>query len=315
MVKEPVDRQIDSLSSKVNPIKGSWRGKKIASAIDNLSTALTTFRLSNDRIVMAYAERDRLVGLQIEKRDFCGPLHDQYHLVSLTLNSDLDNLFTNGKTLLNRLALLWDTALPHALKREIRSASFGKFLNSLETPGCLGGEREDLRKSILAVGRQLDQENNAYRDKYIEHPRDLAASPILATSPQGVRKRHVKTAATPKNKNVPTAGPGFIVDGFPEGGMFRVHVAVRTDLAAGQKVAKGKTIGVVSDGGTGHFDNYGEHYHVFMTPGLSALPEAEPLSMDAGDVTVIESSPEAFTVTAETENFLAFAVAALEELM
>ncbi len=313
MVKEPVDRQIDSVLSKANLLKESSRREKIAAAIDSIKAALTTFRLANDRIVTAYAERDRLIGLQLEKGDFCGPLHDQYHLASLTLNSDLDNLFTNSKTLLNRLGLLWDAALPHALKRGLRFASFGKFLNSLEGPRCLGSEREDLRKSLLGLGRQLDEENNAYRDKYIEHVRHPTAPGSLSTTPRGVRKVHVNLAP-PSKERIPSTAPGYIVDRFPEGDMFQIHVAPRTDISVRQQVAKGQILGVVSDGGTGHFDNYGSHRHIFMTPGLSALAESDPLMIEAGGVTVIGSSPEAFTLTAQTEDYLAFAIAALKSL-
>jgi len=315
MTKERIDLALDALTAKVDAEPDGSRQERVRSAVDSLKAELTRLRLNNDRVVMTYAERDDLVGQQIQERKFVGPLHDQYHLVSLTLNADIDNLFASAKTLLNRLALLWGTALPHVLRRRVRSGSFGEFLNSLNVPDTLAGQHEPLRMALVREGRRLDAAVGEYRDKYIEHLQDVTSSPLLSTSPVGVRRLHARPLETGPTETFPTNAPGFIVTSLPEGMMFTLHAAVRSDIHKGAAVKRGDVIGFVSDGGTGHFDTYGSHNHTFMTPGLSAVPEAEFLPLAGAGLVPLSSSPNALTVTGEIEDFLALAVDGLASLI
>lgn len=260
-------------------------------------------------MVAAAAEKDRLISLQFASRDFYGDDHEAYHQCNIRLGADLDAMSVAGKTVLNRLARPYGRALPHELRRGINTGSFGKFLNSLKDPAALGGN-DDLRVPLLQIGESIDDGNNEYRDKFIEHLGETDVETGFDFVGNGVRKIHTAPVSGPTAAMEDSSRFGYISWLVPGGEILMVHVVPAIELTPGVRITQGDIIGHVSDGDKGHFTVYGGHIHLW---GSRGLPDGA-LELFLAQASVVGRSPEATGLRQEAEDYVALSLNSLREL-
>jgi len=171
--------------------------------------------------------------------------------------------------------------LDHEEKKELRSKSYGSFILSLKNKEFTRNSLINLKNILLKYEPEIEVIIN-YRDKKIEHihrPKEYSTfSDENGIARYYGKEMHVeiprkemdmedykrKIDLLPKNKQ----GVALKV-GLQNSKEYIYYVHLISDKKTGDALDKGDRVGLISDGGSGHFDKYGSHGHTFTSPNLS----------------------------------------------
>ncbi len=114
------------------------------------------------------AEQLVLMKQQIEKEEFSGPLHAEYHKIAGRYRSALIALHQQSKRFLNSSSYVLVSFTPHGIA--LKTGSFGKQYSSAQKIDLskLDNRTKKLIKLIIKRGPKLEEHNN-HRDQFIEH--------------------------------------------------------------------------------------------------------------------------------------------------
>ena len=192
------------------------------------------------------------------------------------------------------------------------------FINSIAVKSFETVLMKTIQGLLINRGKEIDESINSYRDKEIEHIQIPSYEYGLISDGKGVRRYHQKI-------DPPITQPteSFVefkkrVNSLPEekrsnairweksDGEYVYYVHIESDEKMERQVKKGDLLGRVSDGGSGHFDKYGSHRHIFTSPNL---PIEEISQLDG------YFSPSAFGSLISLTDFLNSAVKFLVEFI
>lgn len=282
------DRLINQLRSLSNNKYSGEKQKSLFNAIALLNTGVSSLNANFSSLFDSVYQRQILIEAQILEKNFGGDLHEQYHTVSNQVNTDLENLFTRIKSVTNRLPFLFEAILTHEEKRLLKFSSFGRFLNSLEKLNQQNNPLYSTFKTIYEGGILIDQENNDYRDKFIEHVKPNSKMSVLSTSGNGrVKRAHVALDEANEENRTKLLKTDWIKIQYDTWYSYMVHVNIDPKFELDPNVKQNEFLGRASDNGSGHFKKHGEHRHQFNSPN----------SKDGFQKNLNEESPEAVEIT------------------
>lgn len=238
--------------------------------------ALNGVVVNLQRVQESLLKRQYLIDYQCNHLIFDGQVHEEYHDVTNLLDIDFDTYLFSIKTALNRLPPIIVRALPHSERGGLKDRSFGVFVNSMNGED-VPMQLIELKNIVINQGKKIDKTIHEYRDKYIEHIRNPSMEKGLITDKKGIRRYH---NIGPSNRNLISNSEEYIkyIKTLPKemngqavrvvhrdgGYMFYVHL--KGIKGSGVPINAGDFLGVISDGGSGHFEVYGPHSHVFSHP-------------------------------------------------
>jgi len=248
-----------------------------------LTSALTAFLRSLGDLAEACLacsdtsiERSVLIERQIDQLEFVGRLHDEYHEATRRFDSQYNSVVQHAKRLANSVASLIYEILPHDQRRGVRTGSFGRMYGALKIMSSdLPEPLDSVRRLVTEHGEYLESVVHQYRDDAVEHPRLSSRLDLGATWTSDDRVDFVRTDRDPGtegtvDRDLDPRWPGFLYRDFHHNGhlvgyQFLVHVHGIFDFEPGQLVTEETEMGFVTDGGFGHFDDFGPHSHVFSS--------------------------------------------------
>jgi hypothetical protein len=241
-------------------------------ALRALRQALIDFLQTYSNCRRSSTERSILIEKQVKRHAFIGNLHDAYHEASQAFQTDYHTHIQNAKRLANATSIALEVFIPHDQKRGLRFASFGKLYESIKRTNIDEQSQYGSFLTYLArVGDDIEEAEHRYRDEVLEHPRPEGHATYLYTSNSRVEVGN--PFSQEYSPNPMTLGPGkvFRIDipesGNPPAHRYYVHVDPNEALTPGSWVDEGALLGHVADPGYGHFGKYGDHCHVFDSPG------------------------------------------------
>jgi hypothetical protein len=229
--------------------------------------------------VESSVERAVLIEKQIEKLEFTGKLHEEYHQQSARLKSSYKSAVLTGKRISNNLAILFSEYLSKEEKKGIRIGSFGKMLGKLQNrkaPFC-NTSLEEARQIFISEGMKFESTIHKFRDDVIEHPRieGLIDESHSITSDDRVdfekKIRNSEKVTLPPDEMDPN-WDGFVYyeviskSGESEGHVYYVHAHLTKTFQEGEEISEGDPVMFVTDGDSGHFQKYGSHMHTYESP-------------------------------------------------
>lgn len=258
--------------------------------VQSLGEGINAVNISFQRVNEGIGKRQFLIDFQCYQSTFSGVIHEEYHSATEQLGVDFDIFLSSIKTALNRLPSLIQEILNQQEKQGIVFKSFGPFIKSLEKKEFIKESLINLKNVLLEQGKKVDQIND-YRDKKIEHIRELSSSGLISDD-KGVRRYHLKNSFSKslngmsfedfkkKIELLPKEKRTTAIKVELKGGGHIDYVHMQSDKKVGESVSAGDKIGYISDGNNGHFKKYGPHGHIFTHPkekeiNFSHLKESE----------------------------------------
>lgn len=228
----------------------------------NLSDSYIESEILFGKIQAKLERRQWLIDEQIHLQDFRTDLHDEYHVLSDQIQADIRSYFTALKRVLDRVAELF--ALQVFPKETIDT-----LWGLLKTVERKGSERHQV---LVLSGHEKMMEIVDYRNNFIEHPKGIGDR--FFTDTKGARIVYsdgamLDPSTIDDDDLINPKGSKFIdtmkVDNTNGTYLIYVHInPIKTQV--GDRIAKGESIGVWDDGGSGHFKKYGPHMHVYPSP-------------------------------------------------
>lgn len=245
--------------------------------------------------------------------------HEQYHAVSDELLHEVKTFFSIYKTCLNSFTTFLQEAIPEANRRGLRMKSFGSLIDSLEKYPPKENVLLPLIKILSDQGRNIDKGMMAYRDKMIEHPKELSRGTLTTSegSTKIIHGKNVELDFYPTSQEIDHTDISItsLKICFDDGSYcFYYHINPSQKIVPGKTVNLDEILGCVYDETEIHFKTHGPHTHVFTSPDFNGDVMR---SLGQSNETIIQSPdphfawPELVIFATSTMNTLAIIVDSL----